>query len=277
MAFNLDKMNLITKKLMLPVLFFCLPFLAVAQTTTKNEEVNEESGTIKKAKILLIPWEPRMYNCNSGISRAIATETSQKFDQIQESLRKGMVSQTKKAFGNAYTVLSLIDDTAKMKGDLYYAYTRTTMSYTPVTFPLNPTKADSAKLKQQAGVKNGQIAVQSDDVEKFMNTIVLSPDLLGYFKKKYNVDYILFFNEIDIENDFGLDPYNLQGKVEFNRNVNLHWTIFNVEDGKRVAMGKSNGKFLSSANSPKAIVEGAFKNISKSVFDKFALGIIPKK
>lgn len=49
MAFNLDKMNLITKKLMLPVLFLS-PVLAVAQTTTKNEEVNEESGTIKKQK-----------------------------------------------------------------------------------------------------------------------------------------------------------------------------------------------------------------------------------
>jgi hypothetical protein len=213
----------------------------------------------------------------SDVSRAISKETSQKFNQIQESFRKGMVDQLKKSFGPTYNVVSLIDDTAKMQADLYYVYTHTTMSYTPVNFPLNPTKADSAKLKQQAGVQKGQIAVQSDESDKFMNTIVLNPNLLSYLKKKYNADYVLFLNEVDIENDLGSDPSNLMGKTDFNRSVVLHWTMFKAEDGKRVAMGKNKSTFASTNNSPKKIIEGSFATLSKAISAKFLVTIKPKE
>ena len=133
--------------LFLPVLLL-LSLEISAQTTTKNEGNKEESSVAKKTKILVIPWEPRMFNCMSDMSRAISKETSQKFSQIQESFRKGMIDQLKKSFGPTYNVVSLIDDTAKMEADLYYVYTHTSLSYTPVNFPLNATKADSAKLKR---------------------------------------------------------------------------------------------------------------------------------
>ncbi|HET6990200.1 MAG TPA: hypothetical protein VFJ43_02705, partial [Bacteroidia bacterium] len=246
----------ISRKILLPLLLFCLPLSLFAQVTTKTDVTKEDPNLGKKAKILVIPWEPRMFNCSSDISHSISTETSQKYDQIQESLRRGMVDQVKHAFGSTYSVVSLLDDTAKMKIDLHYVYEHTTMSFTPVDFPLNPTKADSAKLKQQSGVQKGQIEVESaDDAEKFMNTIVLNPNLLAYLKKKYNADYVLFFNEVDLDNDLGSDPYNVQGKQEFNRIAVLHWTIFKTADGKRVAMGKSKGKFPSTVNSPKKIIE----------------------
>jgi hypothetical protein len=270
-------MNTFPKQLFLflSIVFFSLKISA--QTTTKDPGDNKDVSVVKKTKILVIPWEPRMFNCMSDISRAISKETSQKFDQIQESFRKGMVAQLKKSFGPAYNVVSLLDDTAKMQSDLYYVYTHTTMAFTPVNFPLNPTKADSAKLKQQSGVQKGQIAVQTDETEKFMNTIVLNPNLLAYLKKKYNADYVLFLNEVDMENDLGTDPSNLMGKTDYNRLVALHWTMFKTEDGKRVAMGKSKAKFPSTNNSPKKIIETCFATLSKSISDKFLLAIKPKE
>jgi hypothetical protein len=268
-------MRITPGKSLLPLLLFCLPLSLFAQVTTKTDVVKEDPNAVKKTKILVIPWEPTMYNCSSDISRSISTETSQKYDQIEESLRRGMVDQVKKAFGSAYSVVSLIDDTAKMKVDLHYVYEHTTMSFTPVNFPLNPTHADSAKLKQLPGVQQGQVEAQSDDADKFMNTIVLNPNLLAYLKKKYNADYVLFFNEVDLDNDLGADPYNIQGKPEFNRSAVLHWTIFKTADGKRVAMGKSKGKFLSTVNAPKKIIESSFAIISKSIYDKFVVGIKP--
>jgi hypothetical protein len=164
-----------------------------------------------------------------------------------------------------------------MKDDLWYVYTHTTMSYTPVNFPLNATKADSAKIKQQSGIQKGQVEAQSDDVEKFMNTIVLAPNLLAYLKKKYNADYVLFLNEVDMDNDLGSDPYNTMGKTEYNRAVTMHWTMMNTADGKRVAMGKSKGTFSSDTNSPKKIIESSYSIISKAIFDKFIVGIKPKQ
>ena len=269
---------MITKRVFLFLSLFLFFSLKIsAQTTTKNEGGKEDPSVTKKTKILVIPWEPRMFNCMSDISRAISRETSQKFNQIQESFRKGMVDQVKKSFGSTYNVVSLIDDTAKMQADLYYVYTNTSMSYTPVNFPLNPTKADSAKLKQQSGIQKGQVAVQADETDKFMNTIILNPNLLAYLKKKYSADYVLFLNEVDMENDLGSDPSNLMGKTEFNRIVTLHWTMFKVEDGKRVAMGKSKSTFGSATNSPKKIIESTFAVISKSINTRFLVGIKPKE
>ncbi|CAN5911982.1 hypothetical protein BH11BAC7_BH11BAC7_03100 [soil metagenome] len=271
-------MNMIQRRILFFIPLLLLLSLNVSgQSTTKTEGTKEDVSVGKKTKVLVIPWEPRMFNCMSDISRAISKETSQKFGQIQESLRRGMVDQLKKSFGSAYSVVSLIDDTTKMEADLYYVYTHTSMTYTPVNFPLNATKADSVKLKQQNGIQKGQVAVQSDEGEKFMNTIVLNPNLLAYLKKKYNADYVLFLNEIDMENDLGADPTNLMGKSEFNRSVVLHWTMFKTDDGKRIAMGKSKSTFPSTVNSPKKIIETTFAALSQSITAKFLVGIKPKQ
>jgi len=257
-------------------LIFGMGNLLHAQTTKADGSTTTTTSVSKKTKILVIPWEPRMFNCNPDISRAISSETSQKYDQIQESLRRGMVEQMKHAFGANYNVISLIDDTAKMKADLHYVYTCTTMSYTPVNFPLNATKADSAKLKEQSGINKGQVEATTDETDKFMNTIVLSPNMLGYLKKKYNVDYVVFINEVDLDNDLAGDPLNRDHKEEFNRTVVMHWTIFNTNDGKRVAMGKNKTYFSSNANTPKKIIDGAFSGIANAIYTKFAAAVKPK-
>lgn len=260
--------------------FFFLLFVsanAFAQTTTKNDGTTTTSSAVKKTKVLIVPWDPKMFNCSSDITRAISSETGQKYNQIQEAMRKGMVEQMKKAFGPGYSVTTLLDDTAKMKADLHYVYTCTSMSYTPVNFPLNPTKADSAKLKTTPGVQKGQIQTAEDEVDKFMNTVILSPNLLGYLKNKYGVEYVVFINEVDIANDLGADPYNLQGKEDFTRSVIAHYTIFNTTDSKRIAMGKTKTNFSSTTNTPKKIIDGSFSTISKAVFAKFALAIKPKQ
>ncbi len=270
-------MQSLAKIFLFPLALFFLPLFSPAQTTTRSDGQKTDAGASKKTKILVIPWEPRMFNCNSDISHAISTETSQKYDQIEEALRRGMVDQMKHAFGSTCNVISLIDDTAKMKADLYYAYTCSTLSYTPVNFPLNPTKADSAKLKPETGVKKGQVEATSDDVDKFMNTIILSPNLLGYLKKKYGAEYVVFINEVDFDNDLAGDPYNYAGKTEFNRIATMHWTIFNSTSGKRIAAGKNNASFSSTTNTPKKIIDGSFSVIANAMYAKYAAAIKPKQ
>jgi hypothetical protein len=257
----------------------CLLFSLVssAQTTTKEDGKKTLSSSSKKVKILVIPWEPRMFNCNSDISHAISSETSQKYDQIEESLRRGMMDQMKHSFGPTCNVITLLDDTLKMTEDLHYAYTVTSMSYVSVNSPLNPTKADSAKMKQQSGVSKGQIEATTDETDKFMNTVIISPNLLEYLKKKYGVEYVVFINEVDMDNDLSADPYNFQGKQDFKRIVTVHWTIFNTTDGKRVAMGKNKASFSSTTNNPKKISDVAFATIGNAMYAKYVAAIKPKE
>jgi hypothetical protein len=264
-------------RLFAALIAFLLPFLAGAQPTTRNDGTTTTPPKSNKTKVLIIPWEPRMFNCNSDISRAVNAETGLKFGPMQEGFRKAFVDQLKKSFGANYNVISLIDDTAKMNKDLHYVYTCTTMSYTPVNFPLNATKADSARLKQQSGIQKGQVQTTEDEVDKFMNTIVLSPNLLGYLKKKYGADYVIFINEMDMDNDLGADPYNLGGAEEFKRSAIAHWTIFNTTDGKRVAMGKTKSTFSSSLKTTKKISDAAFPSIAQAIYSKFAAAVKPKQ
>ena len=259
------------------ILFLFFSTFSFAQTTTKEETTKASSTNSKKTKILVIPWEPRMFNCSSDISHAISSETSQKYDQIQETLRRGMMEQMKHSFGASCNVITLLDDTAKMLGDLYYVYSVTTMSYTPVNAPLNPTKEDSAKMKTQTGVSKGQIEATTDETDKFMNTVIISPNLLAYLKKKYAVEYVVFINEVDMDNDLAADPYNYQGKEDFKRLVIMHWTIFNATDGKRIAMGKSKANFSSTTNTPKKIIDGSFATIGNAMYAKYAAAVKPKE
>jgi hypothetical protein len=268
---------LIRRSLLVMLLGVLLPAAAFSQTT-RTETTSTPAPAGGKKKVLIVPWDPKLFNCSSDITRAIAAETGQKYNQVQESLRKGMVEQLKRAFAATCTPISLLDDTAKMKRDLHYVYTVTSLAFTPVNFPINPTKADSAKLKKpQPGIKNGQIQAPDDEVEKYATTVVLSPNLLSYLKSKYGADYVVFINEIDIDNDLGADPYNLQGKEDFKRFATAHFTMFETATGKRVIAGKSKANFSSTSNTPKKIIDGAFNILSKAIYEKFVAALKPKE
>src|SRR6185436_12525286 len=126
-------------------------------------------------------------------------------------------------------------------------------------------------------VSKGQIEATTDETDKFMNTIILSPNMLAYLKKKYSVDYVVFLNEVDLDNDLAGDPLNTEHKDDYKRTVVLHWTIFNTTDGKRVAMGKNKTYFSSTANSPKKIIDSAFPGVTSAMYTKFAAAIKPKE
>ena len=255
-----------------------------AQSTTRVDSAKDTSTVAANGKIniLVVPWYPKMFNASSDITKAISANTGENYKQIQESLRKGMCEQVKKTFGAKYNVISFLDDTAKTNIDLYYTYDVTRTEYIPVNSPLNPVENQKKTLKDAAsgsttGIKNGEVQVDMQEGEKFMNTIVVSPNLLPHLKKNYKCEYVIFLNQLDLQNDLGSDPYNTQGTTDFKRLAVLHWTIYSTRTGKRVAMGKNKAQYANTVNTTRKIIDGAFVTLSKAVFDKFTAAITPKK
>jgi hypothetical protein len=255
-----------------------------AQATTRVDSAQDTSTVSKdgKTNILVIPWYPKMFNASSDVTKAISSNTGENYNQIQESLRKGMCEQVKTAFGAKYNVTSLLDDTAKMNVDLYYAYDVSRTEYISVTAPLNPTTGTKKDVKNGAagtttGIKNGEIQVQQQEGDKFMSTIIVSPNLLPHLKKTYKCEYVIFLNQLDMQNELGTDPFNTTGSTDFKRSATLHWTIFSTRTGNRVAMGKNKATFSNTVNTTKKIIDGAFATITKAVHDKFTTAITPKK
>lgn len=271
------------------IVLFLIGFSGVAnaQATTRTDSVTDTSTVNKdgKTNILVIPWYPKMFNASSDVTKVISANTGENYNQIQESLRKGMCEQVKATFGAKYNVITLLDDTAKMNIDLYYAYDVTRTEYISVNAPLNPPPAGTGTKKDvkdgaagtTTGIKNGEIQVQQQEGEKFMNTLVVSPNLLPHLRKIYKCEYVIFLNQLDMQNELGTDPFNTVGSTDFKRSATLHWTIFSTRTNNRVAMGKNKATYANTVNTTKKIIDGAFATISKAVYEKFSTALVPKK
>lgn len=267
---------------LLIVCFLLTTSVAFAQSTTRVDSAQDTATKAANGKmnILIVPWYPKMFNATSDLTRSISTNTGENYNQIQEAFRKGMCEQMKKTFSAKYNVTTLLDDTARMNIDLYYTYDVTRTEYISVNAPLNPAPKKDVKdagSTSTTGIKNGEVQVQQQEGEKFMNTLIVSPNLLGHLKKVYKCEYVVFLNQMDLQNDLGSDPYNTQGNTDFKRTAALHWTIFSTRTGLRVAMGKTKAQFSNTYNTTKKIIDSAFSTVSKAVYDKFTTAVTPKK
>lgn len=262
------------------VLLLILQGIGVVAQTTRDEGDPGEQKPSAKAKILVVPYDERMFNAESDITRSISAETGQNYKQMQSAFRRGAVDQMRRAFAGQYEVITLLDDTVKMKKDLGLVYNMTATEFIPVNSPLNPApvaKTDNKNPKAPGGIQKGQVVAPPDEGEKFMNTKILSANLIPYLKEKYKCEYIVFLNQLDLQNDLGADPLNMQGNTNFKRMVVIHYTIFSCATNQRVAMGKVAQRFENTVNSPKRIVDGPLSTISQTIYRNHAAAVKPKK
>lgn len=268
------------------VCFLLVSVAAFAQSTTRTDSANDvvTKAANGKTNVLIIPWAPKMFNGSSDVTRDISTNTGENYNTIQDAFRFSMCDHMKRAFGVAYNATTLLDDTAKMKVDLAYVHSVTSTEYISVNAPLNPEPATATAKKDvkgagttsTTGIKNGQVQVDQQNGEKFMNTVIISPNLLDHLRKIYKCEYVVFLNQLDLQNDFGTDPYNTSGATDFKRSSTLHWTIFSTVTKKRVAMGKNKATFSNTYKTTKKISDASFGVVSKAVYDKFAAAVTSK-
>jgi hypothetical protein len=273
---------------MVRYLFVCFLFISsgvFAQSTTRTSDTTtavKTTGANGKTNVLIIPWSPKMFNGSSDVTRDISKTSGENYNTIQEAFRWGMCMQMKTAFSTAYNATTLLDDTATMKVDLMYVYNVTSTEYISVNAPLNPEPAPKKDVKDGSagsvtGIKNGQIQVEQQEGEKFMNTVLISPNLLDHLKKNYKCEYVVFLNQLDMQNELGTDGFNTAGNPDFKRSSALHWTIFSTTTKKRVAMGRNKATFSNTYKTTKKIMDASFGLVSKAVYDKFVIAITPKK
>ncbi len=228
-------------------------------TAKKNIEITGE--------IMLIPFEPNLYI--SEIDMKINEKTKWNFEKIRENFRHQLDNQLKLKLQNTATVVSFYTDSLKMWKDLEYIYKSTTIYYDLISKPSSST----ASIKNQKGIKNGQIAVEINDEKKFMNTKITDKELLGYLNKKYKSEYFVFINELDIRNN--PDSYDIASDT-YQRETIVHYSILD-KTGKTISAGISTSNFSSQINEPKKIVSLYFAPIASAISEKIASFLDPKK
>ncbi|HEV7230761.1 MAG TPA: hypothetical protein VGO45_05505 [Bacteroidia bacterium] len=242
------------------LLLFAVSLLATsvgAQNSTRGEDKKPDeslkSGSAKK-KVLLIPFDPKMYM--SDIDRSINRETKMDFKEIRDAFRSGIDNQLNSRFRTNYTVISLLRDTVKTKKDLLFIYKSTGYKYTVTQ--------GKEKETGQKNISKGQLTVPvRGDEERYMRTVINQPGLLEAMNKKYGAELFVFISEIDLKNTVPAEGGN-------EREAAVHFTVYDLA-GKQVGGGLAKVKFDADLNEPKRIISRAFPAAAQTIYTRSTL------
>ncbi len=243
------------------LIFLCLfSFASHAQNKTINSKNKTEREVATAHKVLLIPFEPKLYM--GEIDHHINAETKLTARQIKYKFRDGLNEQLYKAFKiSQYGVLDLMDDTIKYKKDLEDIYQHLGYDYQRV--PNQENYSPPKKEKEEKKIDKGQVTVETDGEKRFMNAKLNSPKIMPYFFSRYKTDVFVFINQLDIKSAGSSDATTM-GMPGGKRKISVHYTVY-TSDGKEINSGLAEEEFDQELNNPKKIIEKHFSKLASTI------------
>lgn len=242
------------------------------QNTTINNKDKEERESSATHKVMLIPFEQRLYL--SEIDHNINLETKLSGKEIKHKFRDGLNEQLMKAFKSSkYNVLDLMEDTAKYKKDIEGIYQYLTYDYQKVPNQDNyqPPKNEKEKKK----IVKGQVEVETDTEQRFMNAKITNAKVVPLLYAKYKTDVFVFINELEIKAVGSKGPAEM-GAGNSNRQIIVHYTVYSY-DAKEINSGIAVEEFESTLNNPKKIIDKYFSKIAATIAARTVKGLTVKK
>ncbi len=246
--------------LKLYLLLFAYFFISThlfAQDKTISTGSASTTATNTKHKIMLIPFENRMYL--SEIDFMINKETKMNAKQIKATMRDGINEQLYKKLKPKMSVVDLLEDTIKTKADLANIYQY--LSYQYQKIPNQENYKPPVKEKEEKTIEKGQLNVESNSDARFMNAKLKNATLVPYLSGKYKTDLFLFINELDIKS---VVPASGDVTLKPNRKIIMHYTVYTV-DAKEINSGVAEVDLPSSVNNPSKIISTYFAQLADVV------------
>ena len=228
-----------------------------------------EKDVVSKHKIMLIPFENRMYL--SEIDFMINKETKLNAKQIKATMRDGLNEQFYKKLKPKMPVVDLLDDTVKTKKDLENIYQY--LSYQYVKVPNQENYKPPVKDKEEKTINNGQLVVESNSDARFMNAKLKNATLVPYLGGKYKTDLFLFINELDIKT-LNVTPGDINSTST--RKIILHYTVYTL-DAKEINSGIAEVNLPSNVNNPTKIINTYFAQLADIVVGRIEKALQVKK
>lgn len=251
-------------KKIVSILFLTLAcFYAQAQNTTIQKKNATEREVKTTHKVMLIPFEPKLYL--SEIDHAINAETGLSSKEIKRRFRDGLNEQLYKAFKTIpYNVVDLMCDSAKYSKDLNGIYQHLTYQYQKVP---NQEKYEAPKTeKQEKKINKGQLTVETNSDQRFMNAKMTDAKVVPMLYGKYNTDIFVFINQLDIKASGTPNSYNINNG-DSPRKIVVHYTVYSY-DAKELNSGIVEEEFELDTNSPKKIIDKHFSKIGFTICER---------
>ncbi|MBA3663739.1 MAG: hypothetical protein H0W61_05970 [Bacteroidetes bacterium] len=256
------------KKIFLGSIFSLFIFSSFGQTKTINSKDNTSREDPSAHKVMLIPFEPRLYL--GEIDHNINLETKLSAKEIKYKFRDGLNEQLYKAFKtNKFNVVDLMDDTTKYKKDIEGIY-----QYLSYDFQKVPDQANyqpPKKEKDQKKIEKGQLNVESNTDARFMNAKVTNAKVIPLLFGKYKTDLFVFINQLEIKASNSRGPAEL-GEGNGNRHIVVHYTIY-THDAKEINSGIAEEEFEATLNNPKKIIDKYFSKIAATIVQRTNKGL----
>jgi len=278
------------KNALLIVLSCCLLAPLFAQETTFRPEQEEETPVLENefvvpSKILVIPYDPRLYMSN--IDSRISEETGLSAHQIKNRMRIGLNRNVVAAANSRATAVTLLEsEDPEVAKDLSYIYN--SIGYKYIEVPVE-TEGDVAETEEKGMKKlankftrltegredqryEGQ-QEQEAEPDRYMNTIIHNPNLLQNLAEKYETQYFIFINQMDISSEIGVGGYSYATN-KAQRKVKVHYTLFNAE-GQEIYGGAAVVYFPSKVNDLGGIITGYFPSVAEIIVNHLPENLPP--
>lgn len=243
--------------------------ISFGQNTTINRD--KTSKEVGLHKVMLIPFEPKLYN--SEIDYQINKETKLSGKEIKYKFRDGMNEQLFKAFkNNKYAVVDLMEDTVKYKKETEAIYQH--LSYEYLKVPNQENYKAPEKDKKEKAIVKGQVNVETNTDARFMNAKITNPKLVPVLYGKYKTDVFVFINQLDIK--AAMSTTELSGTGNEYRKIVVHYTVYSY-DAKEINSGIAEQEFPSDLNNPAKIVDKYFSKVAETINFRVLKALSAKK
>ena len=246
--------------------FFLLSLLLIitcahAQEKTMNtDKKNTERDAASKNKIMLIPFENKMYL--SEIDAKINQESKLSAKQIKAMMRDGLNEQLYKKLKGTMSVVDMLEDTAKTQKDLGNIYQYLAYQYQKT--PNQEKYKAPSNDKENKNMNKGQLTVETNGDSRFMNAKLKNATLVPYLTGKYKTNLYLFVNELDIKS-FNAIPGDFSS--DSNRKIIVHYTIYTF-DAKEINSGIAEIAMPVQVNNPTKIINTYFAQIADLIVQR---------
>jgi hypothetical protein len=260
-------------------------------TNTEVPTIDNSRDSVKYAKVMIIPFEPKLYM--SDVDRDISKKTGMSATQIKYNFRLGlansMFSQTIKTHPSIQMYSA---DNKDIQKDLSYIYKSTGYHYDYV--PENEEKPKQSKpkevlnkikkradetlygSKEQGGtrIKDGQLYSVDYSKDRFMNVRVLNSNMFEYLSSKYEAGYFVFINQLDVKIAPGTDYRALENEI-YQREIKVHYTIYD-QYGNQIYASAAKNYFPSVINDMNIIIKGYMPKICNEIAFHIPAEKLPK-
>lgn len=254
------------------LLFFALFVCGILQAQHSTLRFTDQAINLNQKSVLIVPFESKMYL--SDINKSLAENNNLTSIQIIDRFTTAIDQSIYYAFQEKCKVSSFygIEDSSVTE-DLNYVYDNLQLEYELVSVTEDKTKAEKlkAKLKKKEGnsykrgqINNGEIITTRDVRERYMKAVVTDNKMLDSMHFRFNNDFFLFINQLDITNDYSDMVAVQQGS--YNRIVQLHYTLY-TKDGLILKTGISKTTFSNHQNDINKIVSENFPILAYQIFE----------